>query len=228
VCRIDDVTNTPRQQTNSEGQDINMNKHMAILVVIVMIFGATAANAAKCKWMTDTVSYRTGEPVRWTRWVRNRAFHSLGKGYAAIAGISEGEQKYLGLQVIAPYRTMNTRPTKADMDATFVIPQGSILAISMADNSIYELVVPEDLIGDAALVTEEDVFADEGPKAKGASGYVIESFAVIKFPLDAEAIAALSAQGARNLRLNANGIDYAFSFGKKPVNKIQKVLDCIQ
>jgi len=205
-----------------------MKRLIVMSVAILMIFGFTTSNAAKCKWMTDTVSYRTGEPVRWTRWVRNRAFYVAGAGYAMVAGISEGEQKYLGLQLVAPNQTMPTRPTKADMDAVFVIPAGSILSIAMADNSIFELAVPEDIIGDAALVTAENSFSDDGPKSKGGSGYVIGSYAVMKFPLDAEALAALSGQKARNLRLNANGKDYEFSFGKKPVNKIQKVLACIQ
>lgn len=145
-----------------------MKRLIVISVVILMGFGSTASSAAKCKWLADTVSYRTGEPVRWTRWVRNRAFYVAGAGYAAIAGISEGDQKYLGLQVIAPNQTMRTRPTKADMDAVFVIPAGSILSIAMADNSIFELAVPEDIIGDAVLVITENSFSDDGPKSKGA------------------------------------------------------------
>ncbi len=213
---------------NQTGQDINMKKLIAISIAVFLGLGSTVSNAAKCKWLADTVSYSTGEPVRWTRWVRNRAFFSLGKGYAAIAGISEGEQKYLGLQVIAPYRIMTTRPTKEDLDATFAIPAGSTLSILMADDSIFELVVPEGIIGDASLkVEEDDMFDDSGPKAKSGGGYTIESYAIIKFPLDAAAFTSLTAQKASDLRLTANGVDYDFSFGKKPVDKIQKVLACV-
>jgi hypothetical protein len=205
-----------------------MKKIIAISIAIFLGLGSTVSSAAKCKWLADTVSYSTGEPVRWTRWVRNRAFYMGGMGYAAIAGVSEGEQKYLGLQVIAPDRKMATRPTKEDMDATFVVPAGSTLSILMADDSIFELVVPEDIIGDAGLKVEEgDAFDESGPKANSDGEYTIESYAVIKFPLDADAFAALSTQKASDLRLNANGVDYDFSFGKKPVDKIQKVLACV-
>lgn len=205
-----------------------MKKIIAISIAIFLGLGSTVSNAAKCKWLADTVSYSTGEPVRWTRWVRNRSFYLQGKGYATIAGISEGEQKYLGLQVIAPYRIMATRPTKEDLDATFAIPAGSTLSILMADDSIFELVVPEDIIGTAGLKVEEDsMFEDDGPKANSEGGYTIESYAIIKFPLDADSFTALTAQKASELRLTANGVDYDFSFGKKPVDKIQKVLACV-
>jgi hypothetical protein len=205
-----------------------MKKLIAISIAIFLSLGSTVSSAAKCKWLADTVSYSTGEPVRWTRWVRNRSFHMGGMGYATIAGISQGEQKYLGLQVIAPDRILATRPTKEDLDATFVIPAGSTLSILMADDSILELVVPEDIIGAAGIKVEEDnMFDDDGPKAKGDGGYTIESYAIIKFPLDADSFTALTAQKASDLRLNANGVDYDFSFGKKPVDKIQKVLACV-
>lgn len=191
-----------------------MKKLIVISVVVVLNFGSTVSNAAKCKWETDSVSYSTGEPVLWTRWVRNRII--LRPPYAAIAGISEGEQKYLGLQVIGVNQSVATRPTKEDLDAAFVIPAGSKLSILMADDSIYELVATEEIIGDADF------------SAQGADSYTIEAFAVIKFPLDADAIAALTAQRASEMRLHANGKDYDFSFGKKPVDKIQKTIRCIQ
>ena len=213
--------------TNQTGQDTNMKKIIVISIAVFLSLGSTASNAAKCKWLADTVSYSSGEPVRWTRWVRNRAFYTRDNGYATVAGISEGEQKYLGLQVVAPYRIMQTRPTKEDLDATFAIPAGSTLSILMADDSIFELLVPEDIIGAAGLKVEEDsMFEDDAPKSKSNGGYTIESYAIIKFPLDADSFTALTAQKASELRLTANGVNYDYSFGK-PVNKIQKVLACI-
>ncbi len=203
-----------------------MKKLIVISVVLLLSFGPAVSKAAKCKWRTDTVNYRTGEPVRWTRWVRNRTI--LRPPYAAIAGVSEGERKFLGLQVIAVEQTLKSRPTKNELDALFVIPAGSKLLISMADGSIYELVSTVDVIGDADMKTEDDMFADSGPKARGDSGYTISAFGTIKFPLDDDAITALTAQRASEMRLNANGEEYHFSFGKKPVDKIQKTILCIQ
>ncbi len=191
-----------------------------------MSFGSAVSSAAKCKWLTDTVSYSTGEPVRWTRWVRNRTI--LTPPYAAMAGVSEGDQKYFGLQVIGVEKSLDMRPTKEDLDTLLVIPAGSTLSILLADNSTYELVTTEDVIGDAALKTEDNDFTDSSPTARGANGYTITAFAITKFPLEMDALAALTAQRASKMKLTANGTDYEFSFGKKPVDKIQKLLVCIQ
>ena len=203
-----------------------MNRLVVIVVAILVSLVPVAANAAKCKWQVDTVSYSSGDPVRWTRWVRNRTI--LTKPYAALAGVSEGGQKYLGLQVIGVRQTLTTRPTKEDLDALFRIPAGSTLSILLADNSTFELISTEDVIGDADVLVEDDIFADDGPKAKGASGYAIEAFAILKFPLSDEAIAALTAQDAREMRLHADGREYEFSFGKKPVGKVKDAIACVQ
>ena len=208
------VAKHSRTQTNPTGQDMNMKGFIVISVAVFMSFGSAVSNAAKCKWLVDTVSYSTGEPVRWTRWIRNRTF--LTNPYAAIAGISEGEGKYLGLQVIGVEQAVTTRPTKDELDAAFIVRAGSTLSILMADDSIYELVATEDIIGDADFT------------AHGPNSYTINAFAIVKFPLDADAIAALTAQRASDMRLQANGKDYDFSFGKKPVDKIQKTIVCIQ
>ena len=203
-----------------------MNKLMLIVAAILVSFAPAAANAAKCKWQVDTVSYSTGDPVRWTRWVRNRTI--LTKPYAALSGVSEGEQKYLGLQVIGVGKMLPTRPTKADLDALFRIPAGSTLSILMADNSTFELLSTEDVIGDADMSVDDDIFEDDGPKSKGANGYAIEAFAILKFPLSDEAVAALTAQDAREMRLLADGKEYEFSFGKKPVGKVKDAIACVQ
>lgn len=203
-----------------------MNRLLVLVAAILVSFTPAAANAAKCKWQVDTVSYSSGDPVRWTRWVRNRTI--LTRPYAALAGVSEGEQKYLGLQVIGVQQTLATRPTKEDLDALFLIPAGSTLSILLADNSTFELLSTEDVIGDSDMIVEDDVFADDGPKAKGENGYAIEAFAILKFPLSGDAIAALTAQDAREMRLHADGKEYEFSFGRKPVGKIKDAIGCIQ
>ncbi len=203
-----------------------MNRLLVIVAAILVSFSPALANAAKCKWQVDTVSYSSGDAVRWTRWVRNRTI--LTKPYAALAGVSEGEQKYLGLQVIGVGKMLAKRPTKEDLDALFLVPAGSTLSILLADNSTFELHSTEDVIGDADMSLEDDIFEDDGPSAKGANGYAIEAFAILKFPLTNEAIAALTAQDAREMRLHADGKEYEFSFGKKPVDKIKAAIGCVQ
>ncbi|MCH9027644.1 MAG: hypothetical protein IIA05_11090 [Proteobacteria bacterium] len=201
-----------------------MKKFIALSIAVLMILGPTATNAAKCKFQTDIASRDTGEKVRWTRWVRDKFYH---KGnYGLLAAVSEGDQKYLAVQVVvgagARYNSdimggvqVSLRPTKEALDAALVIPEGATLSITMADNTVYELVAENEVIGDSDFVT------------RGMDHYSVASYAVIKYLLDADAIAALSAQRAKGFKVQANGKEYAFSFGKKPVDKIQKIIACI-
>ncbi len=58
-------------------------------------------------------------------------------------------------------------------------------------------------------------------------GAVSASHTIIKFPLDADAIAALTAQRASDMRLTVNDKNWDYSFGKNPVDKIEKAINCI-
>lgn len=192
-----------------------MRASIALLVLITALCGSSEAWAAKCKYQWETVNYRTGEKVQWTNWIKNRAIINMSKPYGAVAGVSEGNRKFLGLQIISPAPSMDTRPTKADLDAIIAIPAEAKLSIFLADGARYDLFAERAVTGDAS-------FAVRDPK-----GYTLTSEATVRFELDAAALAALNGQKATGLRLHTPSRDFDISFGKKPSDKIQKVLACI-
>ena len=116
-----------------------MRSIILLLVLITTSFGSTNASAAKCKYKWDTENYRTGEKVRWTTWIMNRFYYVEDKPYGLIAGASEGDKKYLGLQIMSPEVSMRSRPTKAEIDSAMVIPKGAKLSIMLGDGTIYDL-----------------------------------------------------------------------------------------
>jgi hypothetical protein len=185
----------------------------AVLIAVLIALTGTAANAASCKYQVDTVSYASGETIRWTRWKMNRTFHT--GSYSLISGIEEGDRKFLGVQLVDTSKKASSRPTKAELDVMMVIPAGAKLSLVMADESIVE------------LFTEQDVVADSDFTTNAVDSYSIESAAVIKFPLSAEAFAALSTQKVMDVRVHTEQRQYDYSFGKKGSDKIQEALGCI-
>ncbi len=188
---------------------------ITLLVLFAVTFGSTDAWAAKCKYKWETTNYRTGEKIMWTRWVRNRAIVVRDKPFGSVAGVTEGDKKYLSLQLHAPKGRMNSRPSKADLDAALVIPEGAKLSVLMGDGTIYDLFAERHIVGDTSF------------EVKANDNYSLMSLAIIRFELDAAAFAALNAQKATDLRLHTPGGNYDISFGKKPSDKIQKLLACV-
>jgi len=189
------------------------------------LFLASESRAADCKYQWDTTNYRTGEKVMWSRWVMNKRVISNGI-YGLLAGVSEGDKKYLALQTVSFDGYSDQRPSKADIDSAMVIPDNAKLSILMADGSIFDLFAERGVIGDTSVVvngSEKDEDFDFGRP----SGYTYKSHATLKFALDADAIATLNGQLATDMRLHATGKNYDITFGSKPSDKIQEVLACI-
>ncbi len=191
-------------------------KSVAVFLVILFVsLISSESHAAKCKYQWDTVSYRTGEKVLWTRWAMNRGFYRQGIAYGFVSGVSEGGRKYLGFQLVGDNKVMNKKPTKEAIDAALVVPEGAKLTLQLADDSTQE------------LFAEKRVVADTKVKLRDSGDYVLSPVAVIKFPLSVADLDALHAQPVKSLRLQLSDRAVELSFGKKPSDKIQKVLACI-
>jgi len=204
---------------------MNMKILTTLLGLALVLFSASDSRAADCKYQWDTTNYRTGEKVLWSRWVMNKRMITTGV-YGLLAGVSEGDRKYLALQAVAFNEYTTARPTKEDIDAAMVIPDNAKLSILMADGTIFDLFAESGVIGDTSFVVHgSDEFTDFASDKQ--SGYTYKSHAIVKFPLDDDAMATLNAQLATDLRLHATGKDYDITFGKKPSDKIQEVLACI-
>jgi len=50
----------------------------------------------------------------------------------------------------------------------------------------------------------------------------------VKYELDAETLKALTAQGTTDTRVSTRYDEHNFSFGKKPMTRMQFVLGCLQ
>jgi len=83
------------------------------------------------------------------------------------------------------------------------VPEGGKLLILMADDSIVELA------------------AYEPVKLSSWS-------AVVKYELDENTLAALTAQGTTDVRVSTKHDEHDFSFGRKPTTRMQFVLGCLQ
>ncbi len=192
----------------------------ATKVVIVLsltvssLLASTVADAAKCKFQTDTVNVSTGEKILWTKWAPFRSNWMRAHGGVLSSAISEGDRKYLGLRLHLT-KTLEFRPTKDDLDSALVIPAASMLSIALADRSILELYTEFKIIGDSYFT-----LLDSGD-------YAITTNAVVKYSLNDYTIKALTAQRINLIRLQTADSDINFEFGKTGSNKLKDILSCI-
>ncbi len=192
-------------------RNVDVRRTAAALLTILISLTATPANA-KCKFNVDTVHSITGEKVLWTKWEVFSFGSSMGaviagtlanSGDAVVgSGASYGDKKFFALRVTRPASMV-----KMEMDSALVIPENGKLLISMNDDSILELHSEEKVIGDVV-------------------GGVAE--AVIKFPLDPDAMRALLTKRIMTMELQTSEQDLEYSFGKKGAKKMQSTLACIQ
>ncbi len=192
-------------------RNVDVRRTVAALLTILISLTATPANA-KCKFNVDTVHSITGEKVLWTQW----QVFSFGSSRGAFiagkiahtrdavvgSGASYGDKKFFALRVTRPASMV-----KMEMDSALVIPENGKLLISMNDGSILELHSEEQVIGDVVDGVAE---------------------AVIKFPLDSDAMRALLTKRILTIGLQTSSQDLEYSFGKKGAKKMQATLACIQ
>jgi hypothetical protein len=176
------------------------------------MFTASTASA-KCKFFVDMPNVLTGEHVRWTKWTTTTL--AMGNPYAMATGISEGDRKYLGLRIHKSY-SLPRIATKEDLDNSIVVPAGADVFFQMADESVFKIQTDQPVTGDADFVV------------RTAKHYDMTVDAMVKVPLTAENLSALTAQRVLRIRVMASTGDLDFKFGKKGSKKIGEVLECIQ
>ena len=190
---------------------INKKQVITMSLAISLLFAVATATAAKCKYNVDTVNHRTGEYVRWTKWNTFR----LRQDPVMLAVVSEGDRKYLALRMEGSRGTHSDRPTAAVLDSELVVPKGANLLVLMADESVLE------------LHAEQEVVADSYYYIMGNGTYDLHFNVIIKYELDADAIASLTTHRLKVLRLSAGDEDFDFEFGDKGSDRVLKALACI-
>ena len=179
-------------------RSLNMRRAIAASLAITLFLTAQSASAA-CKFNVDTVHSRTGEKVLWTKW---NTFTLVNRGNILVgSGLSVGDKKYFALRF-----SRHASGIKAKIDNPLIIPANGKLLIKFDDQSIHE------------MHTEDEFVADiEGGHAE----------VVARYPLDSTLLNALLDKRITNIRIQTNGADEDFSFGKKGAKKMQKTLECI-
>ena len=189
-------------------------KVIALSLAVPLLFSSSGANAAKCKFQTDTVNVSSGEKIRWTKWdtftLRIDKDH-----YVLLSGISEGDRRFLGLR---PHvrKLQPDRPTKTDLDSALVIPEAGKLSILLSDDSVLELHTDKGTIGDSDF----ELFK--------SGKYSLNTDAIIKYSLNSYTMKTMAAQRIKQLKLETVDGNIDFEFGGKGSSKHKEKLACIQ
>ncbi len=190
-----------------------MKKVIVLSLALPVLFAATTASAAKCKFQTDTVNVFTDENIRWTQWISFKFV--IKPDHVFMNAISEGDRKYFGLRVHSRDSQIE-RPTKDDLDNTLLIPASGKLSLLMADDSILELHTDNMVVGDSDF------------RLLDSGDYRITSEAVIKYSLNDYTLDILTTQRIKQLRLQTSKSDMEFALSKRGTDKHQGPLACIQ
>ena len=195
-----------------------MKKFTAVTTAISLLLVCATANAAKCKFETDTTSALTGEKVQWTKW---EDFKLINTQVGYLAAVAEGDRKYLALQVVTfDYRP--DRPTKQDLDTAMVIPAGSKLMLLLTDDSVVEVQTDEEVIGDSEIYAPGTFHNDM------TSDFMVKTYTVVKYPLNADALAELTANGVMTLRQTTSEGDRDYTISENRADTLQEAFACVQ
>ncbi|NIL94643.1 MAG: hypothetical protein GTO71_09420 [Woeseiaceae bacterium] len=195
-----------------------MKKFTTVTTAISLLLVGATANAAKCKFETDTTNALTGEKVQWTKWEDFKLFNTQ-VGY--LAAVAEGDNKYLAIQVVN-YDSRPDRPTKEDLDTAVVIPAESKLLLLLTDESVVELRTDQEFVADSEIhapgTWENDMTKD----------FMMKTYTVVKYPLSPDAVAALAANGVKTLRQTTSEGDRDYEISEKRADTLQEALACVQ
>ena len=195
-----------------------MKKFTAVTTAISLLLVCATANAAKCKFETDTTSALTGEKVQWTKW---EDFKLINTQVGYLAAVAEGDRKYLALQVVTfDYRP--DRPAKQDLDTAMVIPAGSKLMLLMTDDSVVEVQTDEEVIGDSEIYAPGTFHNDM------TNDFMVKTYTVVKYPLNADALAELTANGVMTLRQTTSEGDRDYTISENRADTLQEAFACVQ
>ena len=195
-----------------------MKKFTAVTTAISLLLVCATANAAKCKFETDTTSALTGEKVQWTTW---EDFKLINTQIGYLAAVAEGDQKYLALQVVT-FDHRPERPTKQDLDTGMVIPAGSKLMLLLTDDSVVEVQTDEEVIGDSEIYAPGTFHNDM------TSDFMVKTYTVVKYPLSADALAALTANGVKTLRQNTSEGFRDYTISENRADTLHEAFACVQ
>lgn len=199
-----------------------MKRFLLLTFATTLLFGIPGAHAAKCKFAEDSVDPFTKVKTRTTK------FDQLTSSWmemqreldASIAVNSVDGELQLWVQLDYTRRT-ELGPSDYELLDTVVVLEGAPLLIMMADEAIVTLHAIEGVTQNAhSIAPEEHSFE--------TSEFTVAAIATIRYLLDPDTAAALSAQNATNIRITAEDRNFDIEIHKKSIEDFQNAIRCIQ
>jgi len=193
---------------------------ITLSLAITLFLGSSMADAAKCKYQKNELDSFTQEKIVWTKWTSFTPYGNQVTHHGWLSAFSRDDAKLLVMKIVLVEHTSD-QPRASYLDGRLIIPQDAKLLIHMADDSIVELAAREQAVGSSRVIPPGEI-------TNRGTGYIVKTTAVINFELNADTINTLMAQGTTDMTISARSRDHGFPFGKKPTDKFQFALGCIQ
>jgi hypothetical protein len=207
-----------------------MKRLIALSIAFTVLAADADAGTASCKYKQNEADDFTGERLVKVDWVDMTGWASStfkrtigGRKDIEVAAESAGGRSLLKFRLKVS-DAVQKPPRENDLYNALYVPHGSSLEITMADESIIELMVDEDVRGKS--------------RAKWDDGwYVVTSKFTVRYPLDAELAERLVDEDVVYLRLAAQSHKYdfvsdqgsiEFNINNKAQQAFRKVVGCLQ
>ncbi len=192
-----------------------------LAAILLMAAPAPFVHAAECNYESNYIDSFTRERHMSTYWDEmtsglGEIFSDVFAGSASelhVAGMIDGEDDYLALKIRIVFER-DYEPSVASLRYAYVIPTNALAEIVMDDDSVVDLYTDRRYIGKTH--TEWDM-----------GNYDIETNVVALYTVDAKAREALSAQGAKAVRVTSTAGTHSFDVGSKSHGDIRQALRCL-
>jgi hypothetical protein len=201
----------------------------------MLLIGAPA-DAAKCKLEDESVNQFTRESSKSLKWksLTSTMSNMFGKApegahevkAAAVSARFEGQNTYLAIRINLE-ESMYQEPPPYELENAISIPDGSQLLILMDDGAILRLPVEKAVSFDSTF-TAPGVGSSTGFRKTSTQQYVKSTEAIVNYVLDESTTAALKAQDATNMRVEAGDTYYDIDIHKKSTGDVAETLECLQ
>ncbi|MCH9027641.1 MAG: hypothetical protein IIA05_11075 [Proteobacteria bacterium] len=198
-----------------------MKKSFMAILATATLLGSGVARAAECRYEQNTTDKLSNEIVvitRWdelTHWLRQIAREITGH----VSAASYGDQKYLRIQ-IEHARPSILAPSQGVLENSIAVPDGGELLVAMEDGTVITLYADRAVTGHTTFVPPHTGEYDN-------DFYWLTTFATIQYDLDASALEALMAQGAKAVRIFTSTGYHDIRIHKRNLGDIQKAIGCI-
>ena len=197
-----------------------MKKLITSICVILAVAGASAQND-DCKYDKNELDKFTHKKIVWTKWEKLTILFAVTRDYVpSVRCTQEDTLKELVVYVDGYYFT-NFKPTKEEIDSNLVIPAGSKIMILMEDQKTVELATAKQLNSTGEYTSP---YTGDNRSEK----FRVYWHLGISYPLNDNAIKALSAQGATAMRVFLKNDKYTdYNIHKKKYGTLQHLMTCI-